>query len=108
MRQAEYATAALAEPVGMFKNLSPDLHSYIPDPKDTPRKGAVRGIINPGTMGVMSPLNISKQAKNLLVPNSKLSYRVPKGDEGFAFKGELDNKSMGRSALLLKAKQKKR
>lgn len=41
MRQAEMATASLAEPVGMFKNLSPDLHSYIPDPRLRP--GATKG-----------------------------------------------------------------
>ena len=31
MKQAEAATAELAAPVGMFKNLCPDLNSYIPD-----------------------------------------------------------------------------
>lgn len=108
MRQAEAATAELASPVGMFKNLSPDLHSYIPDPRRIPRPGVQHGQINPGTMGMMRPLNLSKNAEKLVVANSKMSYKVPKGDDGFVFKGTLDSKSMNRSQLILQAKNKKR
>ena len=74
MRQAEAATAELASPVGMFKNLSPDLHSYIPD-RSMNRPSQTRGtdpiVYRPGgQMSMMAPRGISDSARKFYVKSN--------------------------------------
>ena len=50
-------TAIMTEPVGMFKNLSPDYDSYIRDPAPHPRLtyGTDPLTHTPGKMGIVMP-----------------------------------------------------
>ena len=100
-------TAIMTEPVGMFKNLSPDYDSYIKDPKAPgPRPGL--GAVKRGYLDILQPRDISKEANALTYPNRKTQYRAPRdGSGGFAFKGPITAKDLMKSQIILKAKADK-
>ena len=96
-------TAIMTEPVGMFKNLSPDYDSYIRAPGPRPASNAVQG----GYMDVIKPKNLSKGANAIINVEIKKQHKVGKEENGFAFKGALAAKDLSRSQIILKAKAEK-
>lgn len=98
VKDAERAAAQEAEPVGMFKNLSPD-DLFVKDPKAAGRTNSTMGNQIPAPIGVRYPKNISKEAK-LMATTSQLQYKVPHVARDFAFEAARDkytNASRGRS-----------
>ena len=108
VRAAELEGAKKMAPKGLFKSLSPDYESYVPDPISTiPRPGTHLGKPNPGNLGetVLRPRNLSREASLLTTARAALQYKVPKPGDGSGFTFEKARTDAGgRSQLILKKK----
>ena len=85
-QEAEAHSAALAEPRGMFKNLSPDM-DFERDGKQGARRNTTIGKQAQPSIQIKLPVNLSKQARELPA-KSKLQYKVNRAMNDFTFAKE--------------------